>query len=88
MSATKDCIVAFAGGAVSEAMCLFWVSASERGRAGAAAVFSMLYAIAIERGIGEAVHTLPGEVSFVLGFGVGSYAAVWLKARLGVGPRE
>lgn len=87
MTTVVDCVVAFTGGAVSEAMCLYWVSASERGRAGLAAVFSMLYALAIERGVGEAIHTLPGEISFVAGFGFGTYAAVrfkayWLKRRV------
>ncbi len=76
-----DCLIAFTGGAVSEAMCLWWVAASERGRAGVAAVFSMLYAVAIERGVGEAIHTLPGELSFVAGFGIGTYFAVKIRTR-------
>lgn len=74
-----DCIIAFVGGAVSEAMCLWWVSSSEKGHAVLAAIFSMLYAIAIERGVGEAIHTLPGEVSFVSGFGFGTYFGIKIK---------
>ena len=74
-----DCLVAFGGGAFSEAACLWWVSASERGRPALAATFSMLYALAIANGIGEAIHTLPGEVSFVAGFGFGTYVAVRVK---------
>lgn len=74
-----DCVIAFGGGAISEAMCLWWVSASEKGRAGLAAIFSMGYAIAVERGVGEAIHTIPGEISFVLGFGVGTYAAIVIR---------
>jgi hypothetical protein len=76
-----DCLIAFAGGAVSEAMCLWWVAASERGRAGVAALFSMAYAVAIERGVGEAIHTLPGELSFIAGFGIGTYFAVKIRSR-------
>jgi hypothetical protein len=82
MTTAIDCLTAFAGGAVSEAMCLWWVSASERGRAGVAACFSMGYAVAIERGVGEAIHTLPGEVSFVAGFGFGTYMAVKIRRTL------
>ena len=86
IATVRDCLVAFSGGAISEAMCLWWVSASERGRAGVAAMFSMGYAVAIERGVGEAIHTLPGEVSFVAGFGFGTYMAVrlrrWFQARV------
>jgi hypothetical protein len=79
MTSLSDCLVAFLGGAVSEAMCLWWVAAAEKRRAGVAALFSMGYAVAIERGVGEAIHTLPGEVSFVLGFGFGTFAAVHLR---------
>lgn len=79
MTALADCAIAFFGGGFSEACCLFWVNASERGKAGRAAVFSMLYAIAIERGVGEAIHTHAGEIAFVLGFGFGTWASVrWL----------
>lgn len=73
------CLIAFLGGAASEALCLWWVAAAERGRPALAAVFSMLYALAISRGIGEAIHTMPGEASFVAGFGLGTYAAVRLR---------
>ena len=74
-----DCLVAFGGGAFSEAACLWWVSASERGRPALAAAFSMLYALAIASGIGEAVHTLAGKAAFVAGFGFGTYVAVMVK---------
>lgn len=75
-----DAAVAFLGGAFSEACCLFWVNAAEQGRAGRSAVFSMLYAVAIERGVGEAIHGRLGELAFVAGFGFGTWASVrWLK---------
>jgi len=78
----SDCCIAFLGGAVSESMCLWWVAASESGKAGHAAVFSMLYAVAIERGVGEAIHTGWVEASFVAGFGWGTYLAVTIKSWL------
>lgn len=82
-----DCAIAFAGGAASESLCLWWWSFADRGRAGISAVFSMLYAVAIERGVGEAIHTLPGEASFVAGFGFGTYITVkfmrWLLPKKG-----
>ena len=77
-----DCLVAFAGGAASESLCLWWWAFADRGKAAAAAVVSMAYAIAIERGVGEAIHTLPGETSFVAGFGVGTYVTVKFLRKL------
>ena len=81
-----ECLVAFSGGALSEAMCLCWVAASEARDACHAAVFSMLYAIAIERGVGEAIHTGWVEAAFVAGFGWRTYASVrvrdWMARRV------
>lgn len=79
MNSLESCVIAFVSGAVSEALCVFWISASQRGDAILAAILSMLYALAIERGVGEAIHTLPGEVAFILGFGFGTFVAVYLK---------
>lgn len=81
-SLAADCAVAFFGGALSEGVCVFWVAASQRGRAVVAAAFSALYAVAIERGIGEAIHGWPREAFFVSGFAVGTWCAVRLKSLL------
>jgi len=37
--------------------------------------------VAFMGGVGEAIHTLPGEISFVLGFGMGTFVAVKIKSR-------
>jgi len=79
-----ECLEAFAGGS-SEAVCIFWFAASERGLVWRAGALSMVYALILERGMGAAIHTIAGETCFVLGFGFWTVAAVrlktWLRAR-------
>lgn len=74
-------LIAFAGGAAYEAACVGWVHYSEKGRPTATATFSMLAALAEVGGIFESVHDLRVAPFFVLGYGVGTYAAVWFKSR-------
>ena len=76
-----DCFVAFVGGAVYEAGCVGWVHFSECGRPLLTAMFSMLCATAQVAGIGESVKTLTAAPFFILGYGVGTYAAVEIKRR-------
>jgi hypothetical protein len=75
-----DCLIAFVGGAVYEAGCVGWVHFSEKNRPVPTAIFSMLCAAAQVAGIGESVHTLAAAPFFVLGYGVGTFAAVAYKA--------
>lgn len=82
MTPALDCLIAFAGGAAYEAGCVGWVHFAERGRPVTTALFSMLCATAQVAGIGESVHSLGAAPFFVLGYGVGTYAAVRFKTRL------
>lgn len=75
-----DCVIAFLGGAVYEAGCVGWVHFSQKGRPLPTALFSMACAAAQVAGIGESVHTLVAAPFFVLGYGVGTFAAVAFKA--------
>lgn len=81
MSFAVDASIAFAGGAVYEAGCVFWVHHSEAGRPYTTSLFSMLCAAAQVAGIGESVHNLWIAPFFVVGYGVGTFAAVKLKGR-------
>ena len=76
------CLVAFFGGAIYEAARVCWVHFSERGKPFITALFSMLCATAQVAGIGVSIHMLGAAPLFVLGYGVGTYAAVALKQRL------
>lgn len=76
-----DCLVAFAGGAFYEAGCVGWVHYAEQGRPMPTALFSMVCAAAQVAGIDESVHTLAAAPFFVLGYGAGTYGAVWFKKR-------
>lgn len=82
MSLVIDAIVAFSGGAVYEAGCVFWVHYSEAGRPWLTAGVSMLCAAAQVAGIGESVHSPIVAPFFVIGYGVGTFFAVKLKGRL------
>ena len=77
-----ECAIAFFGGAVFEAGCVYWVHYAERGRPLATALVSMVCAASQVAGIGESVKTLAAAPFFVLGYGIGTYGAVALKRRL------
>lgn len=50
---------------------------------GATALFPMLCTVSRDAGVGESVRTLASVLFFIVGYGVDSYSAVKLKARLG-----
>jgi len=75
-------ILTFVAGALYEAGCVGFIHYSERGRAVAAALCSMLTAACEVTGIFEAIHDLRLAGFFVVGFGVGTYAAVRWKDRI------
>ena len=76
-----NAVIAFLGGAVYEAGCVFWVHYSESGRPYATALVSMLCATAQVAGIGESVRDLRIAPFFIIGYGVGTFFAVKLKDR-------
>jgi hypothetical protein len=78
----------FIAGLFLEGTAVFWTHYSERGRALIAASFSSVQALALVLGIGESVHDLKRAPFFVLGYGVGSYAAIKLKTSFKMCPRE
>jgi hypothetical protein len=71
--------LAFASGAALEGFALFWVSACERGRAGKAALFSLLFGLAQVAGIGVSLSDLRVAPWYVLGLAAGTYFGVRLK---------
>lgn len=79
MTVLSTAALTFVSGAVVEGICAKWVKAVADGKAVKAAIFSMLWAAALLSGIGEALHYGWPAVTWVLGYGVGSYIAVkWL----------
>lgn len=82
MSLALACTVAFAGGALYESACVFWVHYSEKGRPWATAIMSMLCAAAQLAGIAESVHTVIATPLFILDYGSGTWIAVSMKRRL------
>lgn len=76
MTVPESCLVTFASGAIVEGVCAKWVQAVAAKRAKKAAVMSMVWAVALLAGIGEALHYGWPGVTWVLGYGLGSYLAV------------
>lgn len=74
-----NCMVAFFGGALYEAACVGWTHYSECARPRQAAFFSALCAISQIAGIGESITTWAAAPFFVLGYSLGTYAAVSFK---------
>lgn len=71
-----NCLLTFVSGAAVEAVCALWVKAVAEHRALRSGLLSMVWAVALLAGIGEAIkHGWPA-VTWVLGYGVGSWAAV------------
>lgn len=73
--------IAFASGFAIETACVYWVHYSERGRAGATALCSMLVAAAQILGIGDSLHSPSVACCYVAGFGAGTYLAVRRKGQ-------
>jgi len=74
-------IAAFLSGFVIETACVFWVHFSERGKALPTALCSMAVGCAQVLGIGQSIQDWKVAPGFVLGYGVGTYMAVWYKSR-------
>lgn len=80
----KAILLPFFAGAVIESACVLWVHFSERNLASYTSLCSMAIAVANVNGIGEALlskHKRLAKVSWVLGFGFGTYVTVYLKAK-------
>lgn len=75
-------LIAFASGAVAEALAVLWVHFAERNQRVRVFAIGVLMGIATVLGIGEALHTLPSAVGFVLGYGCGPLIGIELKRRL------
>lgn len=76
MSTAATCLMTFVSGAAVEAVCTKWVAAVAKGQALMAGILSMVWAVSLLLGIGEALqHGLPA-LTWILGYGVGSYFAV------------
>ncbi len=68
-------------GAVYECACVFWVHYSEGNRAWRAVAFSMLAALVTVIGIEQSIRRAAFVLAYVLGYGVGTYLAISIKAR-------
>lgn len=75
-------LLTFAAGFTIEMACVYWVHFSERNRALPTALCSMAIGIAQVLGIGESVHDWRMGVPFILGYGVGTFIAVWRKSSM------
>lgn len=79
----RSCLVAFASSAVVDLFMARWVVSVAANDALGAAVLSMGMATCLLTGITEVLgHGLIVEASWVLGYGVGSYAAVKLGGKV------
>jgi hypothetical protein len=78
-----DCTIAFFGGALYEAACVGWTHYSESAQPKHAALFSALCAVSQIAGIGESISTWVAAPFFIVGYSLGTYAAVSLKRRAG-----
>lgn len=74
-------LLVFLAGAFYEALCVGWVHYSERERPTPTALFSMCVGLSQVVGIGESAHDWHEAPFFILGCGVGTYAAVRYKKR-------
>jgi hypothetical protein len=62
-----------------EGVCAKWVEAVATKKAARAGILSMVWAVSLLAGIGEALHYGMPAVTWVLGYGAGSYLAVKWK---------
>lgn len=82
MSTVLSYLLTFACGAWYEAGCVFWVHHSTKKQAGKTSLWSMSCALAEIVGIYYSVTDLRHAPAFILGYGVGTYVAVRVNARL------
>lgn len=74
-------LLTFFCGAAYECGCVFWVHYSEKNRVPPAVFWSCFNALVTVIGLGEALHRPLFIAAYVLGFGVGTWAALRIKAR-------
>ncbi len=67
--------------ALVDALWVAWIHYSERNRPDLSALVSMVLAGFTLAGMGSAIRDLTFAPAYVAGLGVGSYVAVWWKAR-------
>ncbi len=72
-------MIAFLAGAVFELSYLAWIYAAAQGWPVTTAILSMLVGLVSLTGIREGLQTKSGKWFLVLGYGVGSYLAAWLR---------
>lgn len=69
-------LLAFASGLLAEGVCTKWVQAVAMQKPISAGILSTAWAGLILLGIGESLHRGGAAISWVLGYGLGSYLVV------------
>jgi len=72
-------LLTFGCGALYESCCVFWVHFAEKLKAGNAAFWSMLVCVVTIAGTEQFLQNGWNKVAYVLGFGAGTYAAIFIK---------
>ena len=75
-------LVAFISGLLVECLGVLWVHFAERNMRTSFLLISITQGTAYILGIGAAIVSGLAAVAFVVGFGVGSLAGLWVKKRL------
>jgi uncharacterized protein YebE (UPF0316 family) len=81
MSVIVALLLTFFCGSAYELGCVFWVHYSEKNRAIPAVFWSCFNALVTVIGLGEALHHPLFIVSYVAGFGAGTFIAIKIKHR-------
>ncbi len=81
MTTPVACLVTFASAAVVDGLLLWWFQVSARGQRWRAAGLSMALAMVALMGFGEALQGWWQSVSYVAGYGVGTWVAVTVSNR-------
>ena len=76
MNLPATCALTFLSGTAVEWICAKWVAAVAEKKAWRSGVLSMLWAVSLLVGIGEALHKGWPAVTWVIGYGFGSFIAV------------
>lgn len=74
-------LLTFFCGAAYECGCVFWVHYSEKNEIWKAVVWSCFNALVTVIGLGEALNKPLFIAAYVVGFGVGTWLAIKIKAR-------
>lgn len=69
-------IITFISGFLIECSCVFWVHYSERKMPLKTAFFSMIVGASQILGIGESIKDPISSITFIIGYGVGTYVTV------------